>query len=503
MKQTLQSWLRVLGVERLLLRVLLGACVVAFNFSGAATAATAAPPNVIFIVTDDQGPWALASESTSQALTPRLDRLAREGVVFRQAFCASAICSAARAALITGRYPSETGLLDFIADNGRNGMSLALSTWPGVLREAGYATALVGKWHLGHARQEYLPTARGYDFFSGYPIGGKTSQSPSVEVEGVWKTFAGEFTTEVLTDLAMDYVRRLRGRPFAISLHYWAPHANQGVPPGFKLPYDDRTWLPMKDEDIAPWRDQPIRAPEPPAPQLDVPRYERIMREYLASVHGVDRNVGRLLDLLDELGLARDTIVVFTSDNGYLLGQHGLWHKGSGWWLTTDRRDPAQLHGATRFNLYDESIRVPMLARWPARIRPGTVVREPVSHLDWFPTLLDAAGKGSGSVAELRGRSLMPVFAGKSRDGDGTLFFQYVHLRGLRTPDWKLVRDFKAGRDELYDLRHDPGELTNLLPARDERAASAHRNLLDQLERRMREIGDRGEISTPSAGTKE
>ncbi len=473
--------------------------VVVLLLASLGSAAAARAPNVLFIVTDDQGPWALGTSGTGQALTPRLDRLARDGVVFRQAFCASAICSAARASLITGRFPSETGVVDFIADNGRNGMSPALATWPATLRDSGFATALVGKWHLGHARPEYLPTARGYDFFSGYPIGGKTSQSPSVEVEGTWKTFAGEFTTDVLTDLAIGYLRRFRDRPFALSLHYWAPHANQGVPPGFTVPYEDRTWLPMKEEDLASSRDRPIRAPSPAAEQLDTPRYERIMREYLASVHGVDRNVGRLLDALDELGLARDTLVVFTSDNGYLLGQHGLWHKGSGWWLTKDRKDPARVHGATRFNLFEESIRVPMLARWPARIRPGTVVSEPVSHLDWFPTLLEAAGKGTGSVPDLRGRSLLPAIEGRPLGGDGTLFFQYVHLRGLRTPQWKLVRDFKSGRDELYHLGNDPNELTNLLPARDEPTAAVHRDLLARLETQMRAVGDRGDMSGAAA----
>jgi choline-sulfatase len=461
------------------------------------------PPNIVFIVTDDQGPWALGASGAGQALTPQLDRLARDGVVFRQAFGASAICSAARAALITGRYPSEAGLLDFIADNGRNGMRPALPTWPAMLRESGYTTALVGKWHLGHARPEFLPTARGYDFFSGYPIGGKTSQSPSIEVEGTWKTFAGEFTTDVLTDLAIGYIRRFRDRPFAVSLHYWAPHANQGVPPGFTLPYDDRTWLPMKEEDLAVSRNRPILAPVPEAASLDQPRYERIMREYLASVHGVDRNVGRLLDVLDELGLARDTLVVFTSDNGYLLGQHSLWHKGSGWWLTTDRKDPARVHGATRFNLFEESIRVPMLARWPARIRPGTVVSDPVSHLDWFPTLLEAAGKGSVAVPDLRGRSLLPTIDGRPLGGDDAMFFQYVHLRGLRTRQWKLVRDLKSERDELYDLLNDPAEVTNLLPARDEAAAAAHRDLLARLDARMRAIGDRGHAGGPAASERE
>lgn len=470
------------------MRLLLTSLLIALA-AGAPPAASGRPPNVIFVLTDDQGPWTLGAVG-GPGHTPRLDRLAREGALFRQAFVVSAVCSPARAAMISGRYPSETGILDFIVDNGKNGLDVTLPTWPELLRAGGYATALVGKWHLGHARPEFLPTRRGYDFFSGYPIGGKTSQSPSLEVEGTWKTFDGEFTSDVLTDLAIAYVRRLAAKPFALSLHYWAPHANQGVPAGFTLPYDDRTWLPMKDEDLAPWLGRKVQPPSPLSLHLDVPRYERMMREYLASVQGVDRNVGRLLDVLDELGLAANTIVIFTSDNGYLLGQHALWHKGNGWWLTPGRNDPTGNHGTTRFNLYDESIRVPAVVRWPQRIKPGMVVNQPVTNLDWFPTLLAMTGVTARPDLVLRGQNLLPILEGREQRHDAEVFVQYVHLRGLRTPQWKLVRDLKTGHDELYDLVRDPAEQTNLLPARSEQIATVQRELASRLDARMRAVAD-------------
>jgi uncharacterized sulfatase len=247
----------------------------------------------------------------------------------------------------------------------------------------------------------------------------------------------------------------------------------------------------MKDEDLAPWLGQAIKAPTPPATRLDVPRYERMMREYLASVKGVDRNVGRLLDTLDELGLAENTVVIFTSDNGYMLGHHSLWHKGNGWWLTPDRKDPSGLHGTTRSNLYDESIRVPAVVRWPRRIKPGTVVENPVTNLDWFPTLLAMTGVTPRADLLLRGRNLLPLLEGALSRWDDTVFVQYVHLRGLRTREWKFVKDLKTGRNELYDLVRDPAEQSNLLPTKDSRIAAVQRDLEARLEARRREVGER------------
>jgi uncharacterized sulfatase len=207
------------------------------------------PPNILFIMTDDQAPWTVGYEGHPNAHTPVLDRLAAHGALFDGMFANAAVCSPSRATLITGRYPTEAGFgpdgCVFIADEQRN-LDLRLPTWPHLLREAGYRTALVGKWHLGHHDEAHMPTRCGYERFAGYPIGGKRSKDPSIRVDGEWRTFGGEYTSDVLADMAMETIRRWQDKPFALSLHFWAPHANQDLPDGFTLPYEDRTWLPLR-----------------------------------------------------------------------------------------------------------------------------------------------------------------------------------------------------------------------------------------------------------------
>ncbi len=148
-------------------------------------------PNLLFIMTDDQGPWTLSVEGHPNAFTPELDKLAAQGALLKNAFAVAAVCSPSRGALITSRYPSETGVEDWIPKDSPIGLDPALTTWPQVLRDAGYQTALVGKWHLGHRTEEFLPKHRGYARFSGYPVGGKRSKDPRIQVEGAWKSFEG------------------------------------------------------------------------------------------------------------------------------------------------------------------------------------------------------------------------------------------------------------------------------------------------------------------------
>lgn len=426
-------------------------------------------PNILFILTDDQAPWTLAAEGHPNAFTPELDRLAAQGARFDNLFANASVCSPSRAALITGRYPTETG----IAPDGNvyviqkptdPGLTPGLATWPQVLQQARYRTVLVGKWHIGHGRESDGPLAHGYGHFAGWLQNGRVSRDPTLQVDGQPKTFAGEFTSDVLADLAMDYMRKSRPQPFAVSVHFWAPHANHDVPADFTLPYQDRTWLPLKEEDLEPWRDMDLVIPNPEFPNLDLPRVRRMMREYYASVHSVDRNVGRIMRFLAEEGLAGNTIVIFTSDQGYNMAHHGLWHKGNGWWITTDRKDPAGVYPHTRSNLFDNSIRTPGIVRWPGAVRPGTRVPELVSFVDWFPTLLDMAGLNVPDGLSLRGKSCLPLLRREPAEPPEGVFAQHCSLRSWRSPEWKLVRDFRnSGRDELYHVREDPFEKTNLI----------------------------------------
>ena len=178
-------------------------------------------------------------------------------------------------------------------------------------------------------------------------------------------------------------------------------------------------------------------------------------REYFASVSGVDRNVGRVLAALDEIGRRDDTIVIFTSDQGYHMGHHGIWHKGNGWWATIDGKDPQGIyttHSAgmrldERHNLYDHSLRVPTLMRWPGVVQPKSEVSQCLSLIDWYPTILEAIGASMPRGSRIRGRSFLPLLQERlSGEWEHGVFAQYDRLRCYRTPAWKWIRNFRPGR---------------------------------------------------------
>lgn len=446
-------------------------------------------PNIIFILTDDQGPWAWGGGGHPDARTPNLDRLAREGVVLANYFCTSAVCSPTRASLLTGLYPTENGITDWLPEGKFTdfGLDPALPTWPAVLDRAGYHTALIGKWHVGEG-PHHLPTNFGYDVFSGWSHGAHTSKDPVIEIEGVARKVEG-YTSDILGDLAIEFIRARHDAPFMLSLHFWAPHANTAE----KTADGDRTWHPLSDADWDQYKDLKPTLPEPDYPDLDVPRTERMTREYLASVASVDRNVGRILALLEELDLSDNTIVVFTSDHGYNLGHHGIWHKGNGRWLLKSNR-------GGRPNLWDTTLRAPAIVRWPKHGVPGTTVSHTVTNLDWFPTLAAMAGVPMPPGSRCHGRDASPLLRGQSTPWNDDLFVQYDpqeggdtqgKFRAYRTPEWKLVRDFdKPGRDELYDLVADPGEHHNLIDSDDPRVVQARLELEQRLRQAMQRIAD-------------
>jgi choline-sulfatase len=227
--------------------------------------------------------------------------------------------------------------------------------------------------------------------------------------------------------------------------------------------YEGRSWLPMQDIDIEHWKEADIILPEPDFPNLDIPLTIRMAREYYSSVHSVDRNVGRILDQLDELGIAENTIIIFTSDHGYNLGHNGLWHKGNGRWLTKDGMDPAGIYGDSRPNLYDNSMRVPCIIRWPDKIDENTKIEATVSFPDFFPTLLEMAGLEKPKDILFRGESILPLFRNEPIEWNNDLYAEYINLRTYRTPEWKIVLDFSEKEiHEFYNLKDDPKEHHNL-----------------------------------------
>jgi uncharacterized sulfatase len=420
-------------------------------------------PNVVFLYTDDQARWALGAYGNREIRTPNLDRLAREGATFRNAFTVTPVCSPSRAGLFTSRYSTQVGIADWINERVEPDEGLAPSAigWPELLKANGYATALFGKWHLG-VRAQFHPTRQGFDHFYGFLNGGNRPIDPVLEVEGRERKLEGSLP-DLLVDQALEYVDRHRGGPFLLSIHFRAPHA----------PY-----APVPPEDSAPFRDLDPTIPD--VPGLPRERVKALTREYYSSVHSVDRNVGRLLDHLDASGLAGETIVIFTSDHGYMIGHHGLHHKGNASWIVEGKE-------GLRPNMFDDSIRVPLLIRWPGVVRPGATIEPVVSNLDLFPTVLDLVGLGVPDNLAIAGRSAKPLLLGRQVPWDDTLFGQYdlkhgrrqARMRMIRTPEWKLVRHFEPGvPDELYHLAADPGETKDLAdsaPHRDRKSALAGR----------------------------
>lgn len=452
----------------------------------AVSAHAAERPNIVFVMTDDQAPWAVGRyEGKTHADTPNLDRLFGEGVYLPNTFVVTPVCSPSRAALATSRYGSELGITDWLnpRKEPQAGLDPNTTTWYEAVQQAGYHTGLVGKWHLG-LTDAHHPTKTGFDHFMGHRGGGWSPNDPTLEKNGEQQKFEG-LTTDVLTDHAIEFLDdRPTDKPFLLVLHFRAPHAR---------------WLPVAPEDWKPFETLDPRLPHPDYPGLDVARVKRMTREYLASVRGVDRNVGRLTRHLDELGLTGNTVVVYTADHGYNMGHNGIWHKGNGHWvLRKDAQPPAtdNVPRGQRPNMYDASLKVPTAVRWPGVVEPGRVERHSVTFLDWYPTMVALAGGQLPAGETIRGRNLVPLLKGEAKDWDDDVYTEYstkhqsrTHMRCYRTPEWKLVRDFlNPERDELFDLANDPEETTNVIaePANAKVVATLHARIVE----RMRAIDD-------------
>lgn len=453
-------------------------------------------PNILFIYTDDQAPWALGASGDPNAHTPNLDRLVEEGAYLKNSFVTTPVCSPARASLMTSRYAGEYGIYDFIPQPGHRlynpesdkGLNPESVTFAEVVQQAGYTTGLVGKWHLGDWTQtddkKYHPTNHGFDYFMGLTGGGTSPDNPTLEKDETVREFEG-LTTNILTDHALEFIEENTGGPFLLCLNYRAPHSR---------------WLPVAEEDWALYEDMDPVLPNPGYPDLDIEKAKRKMREYLASASGVDRSVGRIMRRLEELGISENTIVIFTSDHGYNMGHNGIEHKGNGIWITKSLPPPTgHIPGKYRPNLYDNSLRVPAIVRWPGVIRPGTAIGEVTSSLDWYPTIVEMAGAELPEEEIIRGRSLLPLLKGEEvSEWDNSFFAEYsmvnyckAYMRCYRTPQWKLVRDFlNPERDELYHIAKDPEENINLIHDCRAEVKAVIQELDEKLRARMAEIND-------------
>jgi uncharacterized sulfatase len=446
-------------------------------------------PNLLFVLTDDQAQWAVGAYGNADIHTPNMDRLAREGMRFNLAMTCP-VCSPSRGMILSGLYPHQIGLDDYIGDEDE-GIDPKVPLLSEVLKQAGYVTALFGKWHLGHKRPEFHPNRRGFDVFIGGLGGGFANKDPKLEVNGEVRQFSG-FAIEVLTEHALQFMRQNRDRPFALFFHTREPHLS---------------YLPVPDEAMKPYEGKKLKVPK--VEGVPEERMQQEYRAYYAAITAVDIALGRLLDELEALGIADDTIVVFMGDNGYMIGQHGLETKGNAWRIvpqggtvigTRILGDPK----LRRPNMFDLSILVPLIIRWRGVVPPNSVCDELVVSTDLMPTFVDILKQFGCQVPDMHfeGQSLLPLLRGEKvawRDAAFLLYDMHhgavAHMRMVRTKRWKLVLHLREGEapaepdfGELYDLQNDPEEERNLYG--DPSVKSVQDELTEMLQEWQKKVGD-------------
>ncbi len=440
-------------------------------------------PNVLLIYTDDHAQWAVGAYGNKDVYTPYMDRLASEGMRFTQGFT-KPVCSPSRAMLLSGQYSHRLGIPDYIPYGNPvhvdNGLPAGTATIASLLKSAGYTTGLVGKWHLGYG-QKYYPQRFGFQKAEGYRYiapgkrydrGGQIPYLIDGQEVGHFRksSVIESDSTTILADRAIKFLRSHSEDPFFLFLSFYRPHLR---------------WRPVPDEDFDLYRDRPVEVPELVADSsVTKDQLRELMRLYYANITCADRNMGRVLNVLDQLNLTANTIVIFVGDNGFMVGQHGLLGKGNARRVHIDEQlGSGALYSrakGTRANMFEDSIRVPFIVRWPGVAKPGTTSDALVSTIDILPTLAESAG--ARIPAGVDGRSLLPLLAGDSEAAWRDAYFdtydmiylgdngEKPHMRMIRTDDWKLVLYHdergqpldQGDRHELFDLKDDPGELANL-----------------------------------------
>ena len=435
-------------------------------------------PNIVFILSDDQGAWAMNCAGTSELNTPNLDRLAGTGIRFENFFCASPVCSPARASILTGQIPSQHGVQDFLrAGNGVNveGDSKTIqylegrTTYTEILGDNGYDVALSGKWHIGDSA---APQA-GFAYWNVHATGAGEYYNPPMFKDGEQYTSDGYFS-DVITSNAIEYLdgKKDSGKPFSMNVHYTAPHAPWGReqhPPEIYNDYfgnckfETVRWDPIHPNHLLKEGSSGSVGDTPEARNA-------LLTGYFAAITAMDENIGRLIDWLEANHLRESTLIVFTADNGMSMGHHGIWGKGNGTY-------PA--------NMYDTAVKVPTIMSRPGHVPQGEVERNLLSHYDLMPTILDYVGLdvlSAESEEALPGSSFAPLLRGQTCDENLSVVVldEYGPTRMIRTRSLKYIHRYPDGPHEFYDLANDPNEGTNAI---DDRAfGSIIRGMRGQLQ---------------------
>jgi uncharacterized sulfatase len=410
--------------------------------------------NLIIMVPDDHARRAMGAYGDSQVLTPNLDQLASHGVRFDNAYAAAPVCSPSRAAMLSGQYPSQVGISDFLMLNenySNQGMDENALIWPQVLQDNGYETGLIGKWHLGEL-PKYQPQNRGFNYFVSYNQD-LTPFNPLLNVNGTLQKVSGH-TSNIFADYAIQFLRKNQNKKFALTIAFREPQ----VP-----------WNQVPEEDL-----KAVEHIDPIVPEregIDQEWLKKITRNNYASIHALDRSIGRILSELDDLGLSENTMVIYIGDHGMLIGHHGYYGRGAVGVISGD--EVVGYEGIA--NLYDEAIKIPFIIRSPALIEPGQVINTPVSNIDIFPSIMSALEIKLPEPLPLMGVDLMALLNEKEELLPRPIYAQYSmrnfgrsDLRMIKLDNWKLVKRFNLKAkaeltDELYNLEVDPGEQTNLI----------------------------------------
>mgnify|MGYP003874979895 CR=1 FL=1 len=442
--------------------------------AAALAAAGAAPrPNFVFILVDDLRYDALGCTGHPFVKSPNVDRLAREGMNFTNAFVTTPLCSPARGSFLTGQYVRTHGIMD---NSNRSEASHKLVTFPKLLRDAGYETAYVGKWHMGN---DATPRP-GFDKWVSFPGQGQYTD-PRMNIDGNAIQAQG-YMTDLLNNHAVEFIRKPHSKPFCLYLAHKAVHGpftpaerHKSLYEGAKIERrpsakDTLEGKPALKKGLA--AEAQVVRKKNAAPAHSGPSDETILNQ-LRCLSSIDDGVGLIYEALKATGQLDNTLIVFTSDNGYLWGEHGLGDKRA---------------------FYEESIRIPMVARYPKLIRAGSRTKEMALNIDIAPTFLDLAGAKVPSG--MQGRSLRPVMAGQAKTWRKSFLGEYYEEKqfpriatwdGVRTERYKLTRYASMeGADELYDLDKDPYEMKNL--AQDPAAKGILKEMQAELEKLRKEI---------------
>jgi arylsulfatase A-like enzyme len=413
----------------------------------AATRTDARPPNVVLILTDNQGAWTLGCYGNPDIQTPNIDRLAREGMLFENCYSSNAVCSPTRATLLTGLIPSQHGVHSYLtaggAQIGPNAHSTIAEfrTLPKILSEAGYTCGLSGKWHLG----DNLKPQEGFTAWTTMPTGDtRTFYNADVVEDGKIRK-EPRYLTDFWTDRGVKFINENKDNPFFLYLAYNGPY---GLGQSMLQParnrhaefYADKEMKSFPREKMNPWL----------VGQKQLLNNVEAMRRYAAEISGVDDGVGRIMDALKANKLDDNTLVIFTADQGLAGGQNGLWGMG-------DHTRP--------LNAFDWTTHVPLIYRQLGHIGAGKRSDILVSNYDFLPTVLDYLGfkDKTPQKPRLPGHSYSEILNGKQEAWDNTVFFEFENTRSIRTREWKYINRFPNGPNELYDLKSDPGERHNLV----------------------------------------